>query len=276
METKKLERIILLILILMNLFLLYIVRSDAAAQRRARNETVELLTAMLAENGIEAGQEAELYQSAPSQCTVVRNFEQEEQRIRRLIGKHSSEDLGGSIRYYRSEQGQASLRGTGEFDLLLESNQVERTRSPEIAAAGLFKKAGIELYTEDMHYAPGPDHIDLCCCWKGYPVYNAVLGFDFSPERLDLVSGTLIFSEETSVGAAAPMDSATVLTRFVTLTKTEGIICSRLERLTPGYLMEVTMSGESTLTPVWHIQTDTVELYLNALTGQPETLESAA
>ena len=273
METKKLERIILLILVLLNLFLLYIVGSDAAARRRARSDTVELLTQMLAENDIAVGPEAELYQSAPPQCTVVRNYEQEEQRIRRLIGRHSSDDLGGSIRYYRSERGQASLRGTGEFDLLLENSQVERTRSPENAAADLFQKAGIELYTEDVRYAPDVNHIDLCCCWNGYPVYNAVLGFDFSGDRLDLVSGTLVFSEETGTGTAAPMDSATILTRFVTLTRTEGIICSRLDRLTPGYLMDVTLSGESILTPVWHIETDTVDLYLNALTGLPESPE---
>ena len=61
--------------------------------------------------------------------------------------------------------------------------------------------------------------------------------------------------------------------RFLELVEREGIICSRLDRLTPGYLMDVTLSGESILTPVWHIETDTVDLYLNALTGLPESPE---
>jgi len=60
--------------------------------------------------------------------------------------------------------------------------------------------------------------------------------------------------------------------RFLEIVRSEGFICSRLEGLMPGYLMNVTVSGESTLTPVWHIETDTGELFINALSGKQETI----
>ncbi|MBR1496468.1 MAG: hypothetical protein IJ617_02445 [Oscillospiraceae bacterium] len=274
MENKRLERIVLLILLLLNLFLLVIVLGDGLARRQAENDTRQKLSALLAENGVETGPEAELIQSAPYQCGVNRDFAEEERRIEGILGRHDSEDLGGSIRFYRSDQGQISLRGTGECEMLLIGGWTSSSRSREKVAASLFRHGGIELYEDGWKAGEAPNTVDLCCCWNGYPVYNAVLHFDFTPGYLDLVSGTLVFSNLSSTDARTPMDSVTALTRFVTLMKQEGIICSRLERLTPGYLMSVTLSGESTLTPVWHIETDTFELYLNALTGERETPES--
>ncbi|MBR1658915.1 MAG: hypothetical protein IJ705_01190 [Oscillospiraceae bacterium] len=275
MEQKKLERIILLILLLLNGFLLVIVLGEDAARRREEHETRQLLTELLAENGVEVGPEAELLQTAPPPCVVARSFEDEEQRIQGILGDHSSEDLGGSIRFYRSERGQASLRGTGECDLLLTGDWMESSRSREKIAASLFARGGVELDEAGWREEERNNAINLCCCWNGYPVYDAVLRFDFTPGRLDMVSGTLVFSELLSEGAEMPMDSATALTRFVSLAKSEGIICSRLERLSPGYLMSVALSGESNLTPVWRIETDTVNVYLNALTGEQESPEGS-
>ena len=273
MENKRLERIVLLILLLLNLFLLVIVLGDGLARRQAENDTRQKLSALLAENGVETGPEAELIQSAPYQCGVNRDFAEEERRIEGILGRHESEDLGGSIRFYSSDRGQVSLRGTGECDMLLTGGWTASSRSREKLAASLFQRGGIELYAAGWKTGEAPNTVDLCCCWNGYPVYNAVLHFDFTPGYLDMVTGTLIFSSLSATGAQKPMDSVTALTRFVTVMKREGVICSRLEGLTPGYLATVTMSGESTLTPVWHIETDTFDFYLNALTGEREIPE---
>ena len=116
------------------------------------------------------------------------------------------------------------------------------------------------------------DHIDCCCLWDGIPVYNARLGFDFSGDFISMVSGTLVLNRETERSTEGVMDSVSALMRFLEIVRSEGLICSRLDALTPGYLMNVTVSGESTLTPVWHIETDTGELYINALSGKTETV----
>ena len=87
-----------------------------------------------------------------------------------------------------------------------------------------------------------------------------------------MVSGVVVLTTETSRSTEGVMNAAGVLVRFLEIVRSEGFICSTLRTLTPGYLMSVTVSGESTLTPVWHIETDTGDLYLNALTGAAETV----
>ena len=116
------------------------------------------------------------------------------------------------------------------------------------------------------------ESVECCCLWSGLPVYNARLTFDFSGDNLFMVTGTMLFTKEAERSTAGVMDAVSVLMRFVEIVRSEGFICSRLDALTPGYLMSVAVSGESTLTPVWHIETDTGDLYVNALNGRTETV----
>ena len=271
MELRKLEHIIIIILALLNVFLLALVVSDAAGDRNSRRETEALLTELLEKSGIAVGPEAELIQTAPAGRTIERDMEQEAQRMYGLLGEHISEDLGGSIWFYRSDLGQIIMRGTGEMDFLTEDEVRTRSRSPEAAAKELFRRAGVELYAEDA-VPDAENDVTLCCGWGGFPVYNAQLTFRFSGGRLGIVSGTLVFSRETAVSESPVMDSAGVLVRFVELVESEGLICSELKSLTPGYYMTVTVSGEGTLTPVCRLTTDTGDIYINAVNGRLETV----
>lgn len=271
MDTRKLEHIIIIILALLNVFLLALVASDAVEGRNSRRETEALLTRLLEENGIAVGPDAELIQTAPAGRTIERDMEQEAQRMYGLLGEHVSEDLGGSIWFYRSDLGQIVMRGTGEMDYLTEGGIQTRAPSPEAAAKELFRRAGVELYAED-DAEDTENGVTLCCGWGGFPVYNAVLDFRFAGGRLSIVSGTLVFSRETAVSESAAMDSAGALVRFVELARSEGLICSELRSLTPGYYMAVTVSGESVLTPVWRLTTDTGNVYINAVNGRLETV----
>ena len=269
MNTKRLEYIVIMILLLLNAFLLIVVLSDDAEERSARRETEASLTALLASNGIEVGEDVDLIRDCPAQCTVVRDMAMERERMRGLLGAHQSEDLGGSIWFYSSERGQAMMRGTGEMDLLMTGETVARGDDPDRTAKRLFSRAGVELYALGTETDDGS--AELCGVWNGCPVFNARLSFAFSGERLYMVSGTMLFNRETDRGDVG-MDSVSVLVRFVDLAKSEGFICSRIEALSPGYMLSVTMSGESTLIPVWRIGTDTGDFIVNAVSGRTENL----
>lgn len=271
MNTKKLERIIILILLLLNASLLAVVLTDGAQQRRSDRDTAESVAALLEENGIAVGRGAKLLQSAPPECTVVRDLDDEAARVRGLLGAGSAEDQGGSIYYYRAADGQAVMRGTGEFDLLFTAGAVRARGGAKKAALRLFSRAGIALDEESMVLSDDGETLLACCTWNDWPVWNAALEISLNGESFYSVFGTLVFNRETASGEAG-MDSISALLRFLEIVNSEGIICSRLESLTPGYLMRVTVSGESTLTPVWRIVTDTGEHYLNARTGQTESL----
>ena len=264
MERKKLERLILLILLLLNLFLLAAVWTKQAAAERERRETHELIAQLLRDGGIEPAAEVELVRGCPGTCTLERSMSQEEQFARALLGKETEEEeLGGSIWSYRSSAGVLVMRGTGEAELRFTEDHGISFKDAQRA----FASAGVELHTVSEERT-GAELFQTCRCqWGGFPVYNAVLNFRFSEGALREAAGTLPFAGGQSSAGADGMDSVTALVRFLNLVRSEGIICSRLEALNPGYMMYVTVSGESTLTPVWHIVTDTVELYLDAVTG---------
>ena len=268
METKRLEQIIIIALAALNLFLLLVVLADWAQDRGSRQDTEASLTALLAEDGVTVSPEARLLQSCPAQCTVVRDREMEERSVLGILGRHSSEDLGGSIWYYSSDRGQLRLRGTGQLDLLF-TGSPQRGRSPDRVARALMNRAGMELYGP---VGSAEDTLNYCCVWNGVPVYNAVLGFDFSGDRLYMVSGQVVFHLETESDAAAGMDSVSALVRFLRLLREERFACSRVESLSPVYMQSVALSGESVLTPVWRIVTDGGDCFVNAVTGNMENL----
>ena len=271
METKKLERIIIIILALLNVFLLIVVLGDGAQARAARRETETTLTALLSDSGIEVGPGAELLQDCPARCTVERDLALERRRMEGFLGGGlGAEDLGGSIWFYTSDRGQVIMRGTGEMDMLMTGAGGRlggRTR--EKAAETLFSRAGVEMF--ETGAAADNGSLLFCCGWNGYPVYNAIMSFDFSGDRLNIVTGTMVFNVETGSEPDVGMDSVSVLVRFIDLAKNEGLICSRLDALEPGYYVNVNMSGESTLTPVWRIVTDTGDYYVNAVSGRMES-----
>jgi len=270
MDTRKIENIIIIILALLNLFLLGVVLSDRAQAKESRRETEQTVSRMLRDNGISVSSNAVLIQDTPAVYTVVRDLEREAEQMDSLLKAPSKEDLGGSILFYRSDRGQAVLRGTGETDILMTGNSVPIKGSREKTAEKFFADAQIETVP-----APQPEDgesIACYCTWNGIPVYNARLIVDFSGDSLYMAGGTLLFNKETASTTDGVMDAVSALMRFVEITRSEGFICSSLDSLTPGYLMSVTVSGESTLTPVWHIITDTGELYVNAISGKSETV----
>lgn len=268
METKKLERIIIIILALLNVFLLMVVLTDKQQERTSRRDTTEMLTALLRERGVALGPDVTLLQDCPAQCIVTRDLELEQRRIQALLGDHGSEDQGGSIWFYGSDNGQVRMRGTGEIDILLSEAGSLRGRSPDTVVESLFSRAEVAL----VEMGETEDTVTFCCTWNGFPVYNALLNVDYTRERITMISGIIVFNVETETDAEAGMDSVSALVRFLDLMRSGELRCSRLNSLTPGYSLSVTISGESTLTPVWRFVTDAQDYYINAVSGGLENI----
>ena len=271
METKKLERIILLILALLNLVLLFLLLRGRVEQADARRARLESLTALLSERGIELGPDADLDQDGLREYTVQRDLAMEDQRMQGILGTHDSEDQGGGIWYYHSDRAKIVIHGTGELTILPLGAWGQRKGSPYEQAARILRSAGIDSWVP-----PGSDPEDwdqaLCCCWEGAPVFNAVMEFGYSARKLDVADGVTIFNRETARSAWTGMDAVSVLLSFAETVRREGIICSRVDSLTAGYRMRVGLSGESTLEPVWRLATDVGEFYVSGETGAIVTL----
>jgi len=265
MDKRLLERIIILILLLLNLFLLAMVLSDSAQSQSNLADMTESLVVLLEESGISADKGVVSVQPALPALTLTRDPQQEADWIDALMGDSSCQDLGGNILFYRSGIGQAEMRGSGEIDVLFSGDSSDLRGKADTVAHRLMKRCGTEISlipTEDG------ERLSCYCCLNGSPVYNAILHFDFEGERLYLLSGTRLFDSVTKSSAEGIMDSASALLRFVEIVKNEGYICSALKSVSCGYLMSVSVSGESVLTPVWRMETDTGVLLISGETGK--------
>ena len=273
MDNQKLERIIIIILLLVNLFLLGVVLSDKAETRRSRTETEHYVTEVLRGSGVTVGKNVHLMQEAPAGCTLTRNSRQEQRIVRGLLGgKFSTEDRGGNIMAYRSSRGQAVFRGSGVTEAILSPGMTPVRSNPEKTAERLLRH--MELSTEKsvvgISESDGEAYAEYYCCCNGCPVYNAVLRIDFAGESPLLLSGNRVFDDETVSEGEPGMDSASALLRFVELLRGGEFSCTVLEDFRPGYLVSVPVSGESTLTPVWRLETDGGALLINAENGRIE------
>ena len=266
MDSRKLERIVLIILVLLNVFLLSVVLSDSLEAKRNEAETAASVTALLEENGIRVESGAVRLRNAPTPCVATRDLQLEGEKVKRLIGEYTAEDAGGNILFYRGGKGQALLRGSGELDVLLESRSIP-LRGGEIATARrVLRRIGVPALAADTKEK---DTQFYCCC-EELPIYNAVLHFDYSQDSLSMISGTHLFDTVTKQTDRQGMNSVSALLRFVEIVRSEGYICSRLLGVEPGYLMTVTRSGEAELAPVWRIETDTGVLMIDAESGKVE------
>lgn len=268
METAKIKNIILVILLLLNGFLLSLIVMDKSSSISSESAAAQTVTHILEDAGISVSGSVDMSQEAPAAYELTRDMDTELSMVRRLLPDARAQDQGGNIILYSASGGQASLRGSGETDFLFTSGQYSRGKSAVNTVGRIMKKLGLEYDEASVRSSGGAEAM---CAFKGYPVYNASLSFTFGTDKLMMISGTRLMDNAAEKSDARPMDILTVLLRFLEITREEGFVCSRLSEVSAGYIMSVPVSGESSLTPVWHFVTNTGELYINALTGRLET-----
>ena len=278
MNKAKIKNLILIMLALVNVFLLGIVLDNAYERQRAANYRKQALEQVLTDNGIKMNSDLELPEKIPPQVTLRRNLASEKKLIAGLIGDCAAQDLGGNIIYYEGTQGQARLRGTGEFEILPDSGVVSMKKDPVAPSIAAMKKLGIDCL-EDTTVITGDSSgttVVLGYAWNGVAVYNSKISLTFNSETLFLVSGSRPLDEKVAaVSTANYPDSTTVIMNFLESIRQTGEVCSEIKSLSIGYFLSSTVSGDCTLKPVWRIQTDAKAYYIDAETGAPESAEAA-
>lgn len=269
MSTAQVKNIILAILALLNAFLLVLVLADRVEERESRETAESAIVSVFRRNGITISEDVELTAETPAVVTVTRSQDTEYELVERLLGSSSAEPLGGNIWFYSGKNGQAQFRGTGEYDVVV-TGGISGSDTAK-SAKKVMNRLGMEL--DDSLTLVSGSTVTVTACWDGLPVYNAVTTFTFYGGEEAVASGTRVFDTVTSSSADGVMSSYNALIRFLELVETEGYVCSEITSLSAGYIMSVSVSGESTLDPVWHVAADTVELYINAVTGRIETVD---
>ena len=190
-----------------------------------------------------------------------------------IIGDCSVEDQGGNIYFYSGAKGQGRFRGTGEFELLLDSGAFRVKGSYASACADIIKKLGMsaDMDMEVQHSDSGAVTVTAMCRTGSAGVYNCLATFTFSDSELHWVQGMRIFDAADAETGEKGMDSATAISFFAKSIGDNEIQLSSVTGLECGYILTVTVSGECALTPAWRFSTDTGDYYINAFTGRLQT-----
>ena len=267
MEWHKLKNIILLILLVVNGFLLVLVGSrrkeDAEYERRALEQTVQVLE----RSGIQVRLEAVDPADGLSPSMVERDLEREAQLARALLGQTAEADnRGGGLYFYRSDEGELSVRAGGELSAKLEGGG--QTDHPERRAAELLKKMGIDAEQIDVAEEGEWTRVRFRQLWNGAAVFSCEIEFAYKNGVLDSIQGSLLTAQAGTAEAGQVLTLPTALMRFSEAVGATGDVCSAIQSMEPGWRGTVQpMSGGVRLAPAWLVTTDTARYYLDCATG---------
>lgn len=252
MDTGKLKSAAIIILLCVNLafggILIFDGINNAGAAARERGQ----LTEIMEKNGIEISPGI-----IPGRCeleahSVVRSKSGEAELVSVLIGQAEEQDQGGNIYYYENAYGWVRFRSSGSFEACLYDDA--RSDGELLTAVGAAPSGFDGGYT----YFYGKNEIFNCRA---------------SVERGDegiMISGRRLMGEPGQGHAGEYPSMSTVLIRFLEHIVDEGIVCTRIDDISPGYMMSVSaVSAE--LRPVWRISADSGAYCIWADSGEAAT-----
>ncbi len=276
MDKSRIKSFIILLLAVVNVCLLFIVLKNTSAELAVRESGNAALQQVLAKNGITLSEDVVLPKKIPTEITLSRSMLKEKRNLSSLIGSCTAQDLGGNIIYYHGSNGHANYRGTGEFEIMLDSAIIPLTDTPVASCYSLAKKLGIDYANIEPQLIQGDDSlmVTMVCAFDGTPVYNAAISFSYSFNRLFIISGMRPLDTEVSIRVYEDYpDGATVLMSFLDYISSTGGALSEITEVELGYFISSSVSGSCVLRPVWCIITDSGRYYINGQTGKPENLE---
>jgi hypothetical protein len=275
-DKSKIKNFIIIVLVLVNVFLLVIVVSNARERRHAELYNKQALENIFTERGIYLNPNIKLPDKISPQVSLKRDTDNEYKRISALLGNCVVDDLGGNIYSYKGPNGIAEFRGNGEFDILLYAGVISKGKDPVDAAKIVMKKLGIEYSDAEIVLEENGTNtsITLLCSWDGTPIYNSRINFYYNSKYLTLISGSRPLDIEYSVQSSEDyLDSATVLMSFLESVRQTGDVFSEINNLKIMYTLNSAVSGDCTLKPIWCLQTNSKYYYIDARTGRLENAE---
>ncbi len=261
METHRLKNIIILTLLLMNAFLFGTLGMRQAQQAAARRQVTEELVKLFAAEGVTLSENAVLFTPPPPTLTLERDVEAEKTAATDFLGSElTAADEGGGILTYTSALGRAVFRASGAFEIVgeLGKNPVDLVRR--------FCRSYECETPEEWIDASGSGSVTVIRLYRGYPVEGCAVTFLAEKNVLHSVNGTFLPLHSTAAQGESLLTASTALTAFLEARRTSGAVVSAVTGLSPCYELQNTTSA-LTLTPLWRVDTDAVDYYVNCVTG---------
>jgi len=261
METHRLKSIIILTLLLMNVFLLGTLGIRQAQQAAARRQAPAELVKLFAAEGVTLSESAVTFDPPPQALTLERDSGAEKTAAAVFLGDElTAADEGGGILTYTSALGRAVFRASGAFEIVGELG-----KTPADLVRRFCRSYECEAPDEWLD-ASGSGSVTVNRLCRGYPVEGGTVTFLSENNVLRSVSGTFLPLHSTAAQGESLLTASTALTAFLEARRTSGAVVSAVKGLSPCYELQNTASA-LTLTPLWRVDTDAVDYYVNCVTG---------
>lgn len=265
MEAPKLKNIVLIILLVTNLFLLGFVGrrglQNAWLEQQAREDAIRFLE----ERNMAVAVEQIPRNITPKPQTVTRDLEREGEAAARLLdGPAEMEDRGGGVYRWHNERGSVQFHSDGSFSGVFAEGAFPVGDNWEQDCLDILARLDFEgeLLAREGKQAVFRQR------WKDYPLFSQKVTVEFEKGCLSaMTAGRRLVGQPEEDPSRKTVSVASALIRFSNGMDELSAVCSRLDSVTEGYVGETALSGLMTMTPVWHIVTDTGTYQLDLVTG---------
>lgn len=262
MERSRLKTIIILILAMINLALALSLGLRLAQGRAAEAALLMELRQRFSAEGC-ALPETIPSDDPPMVVTMERDSGREQAMAEAILGGSAEYvDQGGGIAVYRGTSGQATFRAGGSFSvtLRLPDGEASPVEQAEQRARSFARAAGFETPTLLSGSGSAAQR------YGSYPVFGAGAAFSLRGSTLT-AEGSYLPSAYLTRTEGPAMSAATALTRFLDFRSQSGAVIAEVTSVELCYLLRSTASAAMTLSPAWHIVTDSGEYLVGCADG---------
>ena len=263
MERYRLKNIIILILVFLNLFLLASLAAQKIAEHSTQRAAMEQLSSLFADDGMQLDPNIISREVPPASRAVSRDTALEKRIAEQLLDEAVTPvDQGGGISTYMAPAGTVYFRSIGIFDAVLDKPIQDGTGFCS-AFCKTFSCSAPRFDLDDS----GTGTAVAYQAKERLTVYNSSIVFTLKDGAVTAVSGTLISDTDTTLPQEQELlTSIAALIAFQHSRQETGSVVSAITGMELCWELQ-TASGSASLTPVWHISTDTADFYVNCVSG---------
>lgn len=277
MEGAKIKNIVIVILLLLNVFLLFLMggrrMEDIQSQETARLRAIQIIQ----DSGVTLDEAIVPREMTLTARQAVRDLEREISLATALLGGPvTAQARGGEVYRYYNEAGFVQLHSSGEFTAEFEAGYAPAEQGTAAEhALGILALLGFDGDVVEDTVAQGTGTVAVRQKLEQTPVLSCQASVNYDDGRLvSITGGRRIFDQVENVEGAPPLTVATALMRLYNGLKDMGDAYNEIEAITPAYTMSVSLSGPAQLTPVWYVSTDIGAYQLDTQTGQLSRVSS--
>lgn len=251
MDKQITKNLIIILLIIINLFLLFIFISNSRQTKYAQNMGVEAIDTIMLQNEIKLNCDIPDKNILPQEVTLKRNYSSELKMVSSIIDNLKTLNKGGNILQYFNDSILAEFRGNGEFLINFHNGDNYDIKN-------IIKALNLSVNKKELNnIEQSKQSVQINCNYNGYPICNVKQVFNFDDNRLKSISGfkpfDLVSEKDNNIHT---FDATTILLSFVNNIQNSELKCTQIDSISAEYYSNSSVSNNIELIPVWCINTD--------------------